>query len=149
MTSKLRWGIIGTGAIAKCFAENIGASETGTLAAVGSRSDSSARCVHGRSSMRGRPAAVSGCAMGRTRFDNACRRPMPATKRLRLSKLSTMTPTAPSTALNAPAACVARPTSSSPDSTPPARITYGSTTVNWLNVRWKKFSVRCFLIRRA
>ena len=43
MTSKLRWGIIGTGAIAKCFAENIGASETGTLAAVGSRSEASAK----------------------------------------------------------------------------------------------------------
>ena len=43
MSSKLRWGIIATGAIAKCFAENIGASETGTLTAVGSRSEASAK----------------------------------------------------------------------------------------------------------
>jgi len=68
---------------------------------------------------------------------------------LRLSKLSTMTPTAPSTAVKAPAACTACPTSSSPDKTRSASITPGSTKVSWLKVRWNKFSVRCFLIKRA
>ena len=74
---------------------------------------------------------------------------MPATKRLRLSKLSTMTPTAPSTAVNAPAACIARPTSSSPDSTPLGQDDAGSTSVSWLKVRWNRLSERCFLISLA
>src|SRR4051794_37840328 len=34
---KLAWGIIGTGAIAKAFAEGVNGSQTGRLAAVGSR----------------------------------------------------------------------------------------------------------------
>jgi predicted dehydrogenase/aryl-alcohol dehydrogenase-like predicted oxidoreductase len=42
MSSKIRWGIIGTGAIAKCFANNIKPSRTGTLVAVGSRTNESA-----------------------------------------------------------------------------------------------------------
>ena len=42
MSDKVRWGVIGTGSIAKCFAENIKHSRTGVLAAVGSRSSESA-----------------------------------------------------------------------------------------------------------
>ncbi len=42
MTKKLAWGILGTGAIAGAFAEGLTTSETGTLIAVGSRSQSSA-----------------------------------------------------------------------------------------------------------
>ena len=34
---KLAWGIIGTGAIARAFAEGVKRSQTGRLAAVGSR----------------------------------------------------------------------------------------------------------------
>ncbi len=37
MTSKLSWGIIGTGAIARTFAAGLAKSDTGALAAVGSR----------------------------------------------------------------------------------------------------------------
>jgi len=40
--------------------------------------------------MRGWVSAADGCALGRTRLDKACRRPIPATNRLRLSTLSTM-----------------------------------------------------------
>jgi predicted dehydrogenase/aryl-alcohol dehydrogenase-like predicted oxidoreductase len=40
--SKVRWGILGTGNIASRFASQVPASETGVLAAVGSRSQSSA-----------------------------------------------------------------------------------------------------------
>ena len=42
MGEKIRWGVIGTGAIARCFAENIKSSRTGVLAAVGSRTSESA-----------------------------------------------------------------------------------------------------------
>ena len=38
MSDKIRWGLLATGAIAKAFARGVKASETGTLAAVGSRS---------------------------------------------------------------------------------------------------------------
>jgi predicted dehydrogenase len=41
--TKLRWGIIGTGAIAHKFARGVLRSETGELAAVGSRTESKAR----------------------------------------------------------------------------------------------------------
>jgi predicted dehydrogenase/aryl-alcohol dehydrogenase-like predicted oxidoreductase len=43
MSEKLRWGIIGTGAIAKAFAEGLADSETGELSAVGSRTDAGAK----------------------------------------------------------------------------------------------------------
>lgn len=39
---KLRWGILGTGGIARKFAEAVNASETGTLVGVGSRAQASA-----------------------------------------------------------------------------------------------------------
>ncbi|MCX6968426.1 MAG: Gfo/Idh/MocA family oxidoreductase [Verrucomicrobia bacterium] len=39
MNNKLQWGVIGTGAIARVFAEGLRQSNTGTLAAIGSRSD--------------------------------------------------------------------------------------------------------------
>ncbi len=42
MADKLRWGIIGTGRIAHAFAEGLAQSKTGTLAAVGSRTQESA-----------------------------------------------------------------------------------------------------------
>ena len=42
MAKKLAWGILGTGAIAGAFAEGLTTSETGTLVAVGSRSQSAA-----------------------------------------------------------------------------------------------------------
>jgi predicted dehydrogenase/aryl-alcohol dehydrogenase-like predicted oxidoreductase len=42
MTDKLSWGIIGTGNIAKTFAKGVRGSKTGTLYAVGSRSQASA-----------------------------------------------------------------------------------------------------------
>lgn len=42
MSSKIGWGILGTGAIARCFADNIRASRTGRLVAVGSRTQDSA-----------------------------------------------------------------------------------------------------------
>ncbi len=42
MAAKLRWGIIGTGNIAKTFARGLANSETGTLQAVGSRTQESA-----------------------------------------------------------------------------------------------------------
>ena len=38
MSKKLRWGIVGTGAIASCFADNLKPSRNGMLQAVGSRS---------------------------------------------------------------------------------------------------------------
>ena len=57
---------------------------------------------------------------------------MPAAKRLRLSKLSTMTEIALSTAVKAPAARTAMPTSSSPASTRSAMMALGSTMVSML-----------------
>lgn len=42
MANNLKWGIIGTGAIAKTFARGVAASRTGELAAVGSRTQESA-----------------------------------------------------------------------------------------------------------
>jgi predicted dehydrogenase/aryl-alcohol dehydrogenase-like predicted oxidoreductase len=42
MSTKLRWGIIGTGNIAKAFAKGLARSRTGELLAVGSRSQSTA-----------------------------------------------------------------------------------------------------------
>jgi predicted dehydrogenase/aryl-alcohol dehydrogenase-like predicted oxidoreductase len=42
MAEKIRWGILGTGAIARCFADNLPASRTGRLVAVGSRSQETA-----------------------------------------------------------------------------------------------------------
>ncbi|MNV17305.1 hypothetical protein D3C71_1080890 [compost metagenome] len=74
---------------------------------------------------------------------------MPATNRLRLSKLSTMSEMAPSTAANAPAAWMARPTSSSPDSTALARRMLGRIKVSWLKERWYRLSESCFLMSRA
>jgi predicted dehydrogenase/aryl-alcohol dehydrogenase-like predicted oxidoreductase len=41
-SSNIRWGILGTGAIARCFVQNLAKSRTGTLAAVGSRTQESA-----------------------------------------------------------------------------------------------------------
>ena len=40
--NKIRWGILSTGAIAKTFARNLPASQTGTLVAVASRDQSTA-----------------------------------------------------------------------------------------------------------
>lgn len=45
MDGKLRWGIIGTGAIAKLFAQGLKDSRTGVLHAVGSRSQATADAV--------------------------------------------------------------------------------------------------------
>lgn len=42
MSGKINWGILSTGAIAKCFATNLAKSQTGHLLAVGSRSQESA-----------------------------------------------------------------------------------------------------------
>lgn len=42
MSQKIAWGILGTGAIAKCFANNLPKSQTGQLLAVASRSQESA-----------------------------------------------------------------------------------------------------------
>lgn len=42
MSSKLAWGILGTGRIAGVFAKGLANSETGTLVAVGSRSQEAA-----------------------------------------------------------------------------------------------------------
>lgn len=42
MTKTLRWGILGTGSIAKIFARDLAASHTGKLVAVGSRTQASA-----------------------------------------------------------------------------------------------------------
>ena len=43
MNEKIRWGLLGTGAIARCLAENIPNSRTGVLHAVGSRTADAAR----------------------------------------------------------------------------------------------------------
>ncbi|MBC7782687.1 MAG: aldo/keto reductase [Burkholderiales bacterium] len=43
MAGQVRWGILGTGSIAKCFAQNLKKSATGVLAAVGSRTAESAQ----------------------------------------------------------------------------------------------------------
>jgi predicted dehydrogenase/aryl-alcohol dehydrogenase-like predicted oxidoreductase len=51
MATKIRWGILGTGAIAKCFANNLKKSRTGELAAVGSRSAESAQKFAGEHSI--------------------------------------------------------------------------------------------------
>jgi len=40
--NQVRWGLLGTGAIAKCFANNLKTSRTGVLAAVGSRTQEQA-----------------------------------------------------------------------------------------------------------
>lgn len=48
MATPLRWGILSTGRIAHAFAEGVKASEHGTLAAIGSRSDDSARAFAAR-----------------------------------------------------------------------------------------------------
>ena len=80
-----------------------------------------------------------------TTCDRACRRSIPATKRLRLSKLSTISDTAASTAAKrrrldgAPHLQLATGTSL-------ARMMAGSTSVSWLNPRWYRLSERCFLI---
>src|SRR4051812_12600592 len=42
MADRLNWGILGTGGIAKTFARGVRGSSTGTLAAVGSRTQDSA-----------------------------------------------------------------------------------------------------------
>ena len=42
MTTKLKWGLIGTGAIARRFAQGLADSKTGELAAIGSRSQKAA-----------------------------------------------------------------------------------------------------------
>ncbi len=42
MSSKIKWGVLGTGAIAKCFANNLKNSRTGVLQAAGSRTQASA-----------------------------------------------------------------------------------------------------------
>src|SRR5947209_6703163 len=42
MTKKVRWGIIGTGAIARKFARGLSESQTGELIAIGSRSPDAA-----------------------------------------------------------------------------------------------------------
>ena len=57
------------------------------------------------------------------------RRSIPAANRLKLSKLSTITVSALNIAAKAPAAWIARPTSSSPESTRPAMITLGKMMV--------------------
>ncbi|MGC4032084.1 MAG: aldo/keto reductase [Tepidisphaeraceae bacterium] len=43
MSEKIRWGLLGTGSIAHCLAENLPQSRTGTLVAVGSRTPESAK----------------------------------------------------------------------------------------------------------
>ena len=43
MSDKIRWGLLGTGAIARCLAENLPGSQTGVLTAVGSRTTESAK----------------------------------------------------------------------------------------------------------
>ncbi|HEX8325813.1 MAG TPA: aldo/keto reductase [Tepidisphaeraceae bacterium] len=43
MNAKIRWGLLGTGAIARCLAENLPQSRTGVLSAVGSRTAESAQ----------------------------------------------------------------------------------------------------------
>ena len=43
MSYKIRWGLLGTGAIARCLAENLPASQTGVLTAIGSRTADSAK----------------------------------------------------------------------------------------------------------
>jgi len=43
VSDRIRWGLLATGAIAKAFARGVKASETGELAAVGSRSAEKAR----------------------------------------------------------------------------------------------------------
>ena len=85
------------------------------------------------------PVTVAGPSSTRARVS---RRSTPAVKRDKLSKFSTISEMALSTAAKAPAACTARPTSSSPDSTGPARITLGTTTVSWLNPRWNRLRLR-------
>ena len=42
MAEKLRWGILSTGKIAGTFARGLAASQTGTLVAVGSRTQAAA-----------------------------------------------------------------------------------------------------------
>jgi hypothetical protein len=78
----------------------------------------------------------------------ACSRSMPATKRDRLSKLSMMSDTAPSTAAKAPPACTACPTSRRPDSTSLASTTAGTSRLTWLKPRWNRFRPNCARIRR-
>ncbi|WP_284409694.1 hypothetical protein [Acidovorax sp. SUPP3334] len=63
--------------------------------------------------------------------------------------MSTISETAASTAANAPAAWMARPTSMSPDGTASARMTAGITTVSWLKARWNRWSERGRLMSRA
>src|SRR5437773_937364 len=43
MSTKLKWGLLGTGAIARKFAKGLLESKTGALVAIGSRSEHSAR----------------------------------------------------------------------------------------------------------
>ncbi len=103
----------------------------------------SRRCS--RSCRRAAAAASGSMGSGVLRSAGASRawrrvssRPMPATKRLRFSKLSTISDTEASTAANAPPACMARPTSMSPESTASARMMLGMTRVSWLKARWKR-----------
>ncbi|MCY1508299.1 hypothetical protein D9M68_426020 [compost metagenome] len=73
------------------------------------------------------PAALAGVAASVPAKVSS--RSSPATKRARSSKLSTITVSAFSTAANAPAAWIARPTSISPDSTCEATMALGSRMV--------------------
>ncbi|MCY1223342.1 hypothetical protein D9M72_354640 [compost metagenome] len=75
------------------------------------------------------PAVGDAAAFVVREMENVSSRSNPATNRLRFSKLSTITANALSMAANAPAAWMARPTSSSPESTREATMALGSMMV--------------------
>ena len=57
MTDKLKWGIMGTGAIANAFAQGLSQSKTGVLTAIGSRGTESAEAFGAKYDVKNRHAS--------------------------------------------------------------------------------------------
>src|SRR5688572_18686049 len=57
MAEQLKWGIMGTGAIANAFAQGLAGSKTGTLVAIGSRGTQSAETFGAKYNVKNRHAS--------------------------------------------------------------------------------------------